>query len=36
MNKKTYFQQLCELNYSATLMNHGYMIKGNMLSRHGK
>ncbi len=27
MDKKTYFKQLCELSYSCTLVNHGYMVR---------
>ncbi len=28
MNKKTYFEQLCELSYSCNAMNHGYVSVG--------
>lgn len=27
MNKKTYFEKLCELSYSCALANHGYVAK---------
>lgn len=30
MNKKNYFQQLCEMSYSCNLMNHGFMPREDM------
>ena len=32
--KKNFFQQLCAVNYAATLMDHGYAVKDGMLSRY--
>lgn len=34
MNKKSYFEQLCELSYSCNMMSRGYMTGSDRRRNH--